>query len=196
MLDSGASVSAIPFNVFTEKFQYFELSESNLKLQAYTGHNIDVIAQFQPEIRFNDKVNKLNVLVVDSDGPSILDRDFLRRFGVSFAEINSIKSGLVRASDSLTLEGILTNHSSVFEKGVGKFKHKQVHLSINDNVSPIFCKRRQVPHAFKAQVESESERLERIGVITPTETSNWGLLFFQIGSRIRLQPVRVGRIVT
>lgn len=174
MLDSGASVSAIPFNVFTEKFQYFELSESELKLQAYTGHNIDVIGQFHPEIRFNDKVNNLKLLVVDSDGPSILGRDFLRRFGISFAEINSIKSNFVRTGDSLTLEGILTNHSSVFEKGVGKFKHKQVHLSIDDNVNPIFCKPRQVPHAFKAQVEAELERLEQIGVITSTETSSWG----------------------
>lgn len=142
MLDSGASVSAIPLHVFRKKFNNFDLNESELTLQ----------------IRFKNKI------------PSILGRDFLQHFGIfSFAEVNS-----VRTERSLSIDAILEKHSIVFDTVMGKFKHKQVRLSISDNARPIVCKPRQVPHAFKAQVESELERLERLGVITPTETSDWG----------------------
>lgn len=108
-----------------------------------------------------------NILVSKITQASILGRDFLQHFGTSFSEVNS-----VRTERSLSLDAILEKHSIVFDTVMGKFKHKQVRLSISDNVRPIFCKQRQVPHAFKAQVESELERLERLGVITPTETSD------------------------
>lgn len=175
LLDSGASISAIPLHTYTNKFQNFKLSESNLTLHAYSGHNIVVAGQFSPVITFNNKQHKLKLMVVGSDGPSILGRDFLRCFGISFAEINQIKSQPQNPiNQSLSLESVLKKYPKVFEQTIGKYVYKQVHLSINSDAKPVFCKPRQVPHAFKAQVEAELERLERLNVITPVETSEWG----------------------
>lgn len=50
----------------------------------------------------------------------------------------------------------------------------------DSEISPIFCKPRQVPYAFKSKVDDELTRLQKLGVITPVETSDWGTPFVPI----------------
>lgn len=168
MLDSGAGISAIPLKDFNTKFKKFhKLDKSDLILQAYSGHNIEVIGQFNSKVEFNNKINYLRIMVVNSDGPSILGRDFLEKFKISFSEINSI-------NNPLSLPSLLKKFDNMFEDKLGRYKHKQVSLRIDDSVSPKFFKPRPIPSAFKTQVDDELNRLERMGVITPVETSDWG----------------------
>lgn len=167
LLDSGASISAIPAHIFNSKFCKHSLSHSDIKINAYSGHEIKIVGQFEPQIKFNEKSHKLKLLVLNSTGPSILGRDFMHTFGISFAEINHIDA-------DATLDDLLSKHSAIFETGLGKLKYTKISLRLDSDVEPIFMKPRQVPYAFREQVEQELDRLESLGVITPVETSDWG----------------------
>lgn len=168
MLDSGAGVSAIPFKIFNDKYsRFYNLEKSDLMLQAYSGHNIDIIGKFNAKVQFNDKCHNLKIIVVNSDGPSILGRDFLDKFNISFAGINSVNA-------PVSLEFLLKKYNSLFDNKLGKYKYKQVSLFIDDVVSPKFCKPRPLPSAFKVKVDEELIRMESMGVITPVETNDWG----------------------
>ncbi|XP_061723763.1 uncharacterized protein K02A2.6-like [Cydia pomonella] len=59
----------------------------------------------------------------------------------------------------------------VFAQGTGKFTGKPIQLKVASDARPVFCKPRAVPHALRAAVEAELERLQADGVISPVETS-------------------------
>lgn len=169
LLDSGASVSALPFHIFKSKFTQHTLQNCMLKLNAYSGHDIQVMGEFTPTLTFNKKTQKVKLLVVNTTGPSILGRDFMSTFKISFTEINSLEH-------NLTLDQLLSKCSKLFEPTLGKFEYSKVGLEVveSENVRPVFFKPRQVPYAFRSKVEDELDRLEQLGVISPVETSAWG----------------------
>ncbi|KYQ59578.1 Uncharacterized protein K02A2.6 [Trachymyrmex zeteki] len=59
----------------------------------------------------------------------------------------------------------------VFEPSIGTYKYEKIQLSIKDNVSPIFCKPRPIPFAFRDLVDAELIKLEKQGIITKVESS-------------------------
>lgn len=71
LLDSGASVSALPFHIFKSKFGKHSLQNCKLKLNAYSGHDIQVMGEFSPTLTFKNKTQKFKILVVNTNGPSI-----------------------------------------------------------------------------------------------------------------------------
>jgi len=54
---------------------------------------------------------------------------------------------------------------------VPKFK---VTLKLRKNTTPVFHRARDIPHALVNQVEKELDSLETAGIITKSETSDWG----------------------
>ena len=54
------------------------------------------------------------------------------------------------------------------------YKYEKIQLSFKDNASPIFCKPRSIPFAFRDLVNAELIKLEKQGVITKVESSPGG----------------------
>lgn len=71
-------------------------------------------------------------------------------------------------------DNLVKEFSEVFDGKLGAYKFETVKLKLKPNATPIFCKPRPIPMAYKAQVELELERLQKDEIITPIETSLWG----------------------
>lgn len=69
------------------------------------------------------------------------------------------------------MQSLLTEFADVFEPSIGTYKYEKIQLSIKDNVSPIFCKPRPIPFAFRDLVDAELIKLEKQGIITKVESS-------------------------
>lgn len=91
-------------------------------------------------------------------------------------KIFNIKSTNINMIDTIepNLKQLIDKYSNLFSEGLGRYVHKQFKISLKDNATPIFCKPRQIPFAFKDQVEEQLCRLEKLGVFSHSESSDWG----------------------
>ncbi|KAG8180546.1 hypothetical protein JTE90_018166 [Oedothorax gibbosus] len=68
---------------------------------------------------------------------------------------------------------LLSNYSEILKEGIGKFKDFKARGYLKDNVKSKFFKPRTVPYALASRVNQEIDRLEKLGLIEPVETSDW-----------------------
>lgn len=106
---------------------------------------------------------------MEGEGQPILGRYFMSEFNIGLQQVNDIN-----ASNSCTLEGLLEKYNVLFNGELGKFEHARIHLKLKPNAVPVFFKPRTVPYAFRNVIGKELARLERLNVITPTSTNDWG----------------------
>ena len=71
---------------------------------------------------------------------------------------------LANGSKKKVTEKLLSKYHKVFE-GVGKYKKDQVHLLINDKVSPVPQKAMRIPYKMREKVSNELEMLRQQDII-------------------------------
>ena len=168
-VDTGASLSLISEATFKSLWNASAapaLQESAVKLRTYTGEEIAVLGSILVTAGTNDQEARLPLLVVAGSGPSLLGRDWLTKLRLDWKEILSI-------TVQHTLESILRQHEKVFEPGLGMLKGVEAKLFVDAQAQPAFYKARSVPFALRQKVEAELDRLEKQGVITPVQFSDW-----------------------
>ena len=93
-VDTGASVSLISERTFKTHWRKEDkrptLKRATVKLSSYTGETIKVIGAIDVAAGYQDQREKLRLIVVAGDGPSLLGRDWLRSLQVKW--INCTKS--------------------------------------------------------------------------------------------------------
>ena len=67
----------------------------------------------------------------------------------------------------------LSKYGSIFRDGIGKVKGVKASLTLKKDAKPKFLKARPVPYALKPKIEQELENLERQGIISKANTSDW-----------------------
>ena len=72
----------------------------------------------------------------------------------------------------MSLHQILQKHDAVFKPGLEKFNGHKVHLQVDPNVPPVFCKLRPVPYALRKRVTKEID-LQQFGVLRLITHANW-----------------------
>ena len=64
-------------------------------------------------------------------------------------------------------------YPEVFRKEIGHCTHFKVHLQLKPQAVPVFRPKRQVAYAVKEHLDSELKKLEREGIISPINFSEW-----------------------
>ncbi|XP_018359976.1 PREDICTED: uncharacterized protein LOC108759161 [Trachymyrmex cornetzi] len=73
----------------------------------------------------------------------------------------------------LELDTASEEFSDVFDKPVGTIKDFKAKLILKEDATPRFFKSRPVPFALRDKVDEELEKMEKSGVISRIETSEW-----------------------
>lgn len=68
----------------------------------------------------------------------------------------------------------MSQYSDIFEEKIGCVPNFKVSLKLREKAKPIFHREREIPYALFSRVEKELDSLEESGIITRTETSDWG----------------------
>lgn len=77
-------------------------------------------------------------------------------------------------AENAQLKELLDEYAELFKDELGHYKYDKINLKVKPEAQPIFIKPRPVAFALKEQVDSELTKLERDGVITRVEDSEWG----------------------
>ena len=135
-------------------------------MKTYTGETIGVLGQLPVEVRYGETNYNLMIQVVEGKGPNLMGRNWLRELKVTLGEVHLLE-------ESNLLQKIQDKHSECFEEKLGCLKSMKVKLQTHSDVQPKFHKARPVPLAFKPKVEEELDRLQKEGIISPVQFSNW-----------------------
>ena len=170
-LDTGASVSIISeatYNRLWPQGQAPVLQESHVKLKTYSGEQVAVKGVMDVTVQVNEQTKQLPLVVACGNGPSLLGRDWLMALKLDWTQLcaNHVCS-------SLSLQGILDEHSSIFDSKLGALNDTTVTVHLDPTAQPRFCKARTVPYTLKEKIEKELDHLVEQGVIEPICYSEW-----------------------
>ena len=173
-LDTGSAVSVLPYKQYKERFGHVKLAKSDITLKTYTGEKITPMGEMKCNVKFKGQEKELTLQVVETPGPALFGRDWLSKIQLDWDEIKALrlsktpKGGMQHKGDQL-----LQKYESVFSEGVGKLKGHKADLKVEENCQPSFHKPRQVPHALRPKGEAELTRLEKDGILSKVEYSEW-----------------------
>lgn len=169
-LDSGSGLTIISEKTFYELFNKNTILKKVFKnVCGYTGEKINILGFFLTGVSFKDRVCELfKIFVVEKGGLNLLDRDFMEKFSIKLTNINMLEY------TELNFEQLKNKYSKLFNNDLGEYVHEKfkIRLKDNANLTPIFYKPRQIPFAFKEQVEEQLCRLEKLGVISQVESND------------------------
>lgn len=173
-LDTGSAVSVLPYKQYKEHFNHVKLSKSLVTLKTYTGQKITPKGEMRCNVKFKGQEKELNLQVVETQGPALFGRDWLSNIQLNWGEIKTFKlsktseGGMARKVDQL-----LQKYESVFSENLGTLKGYKADLKVEEGCQSSFHKPRQVPYALRPKVEAELTRLEKEGILSKVEYSEW-----------------------
>ena len=103
-------------------------------------------------------------MVVKGPGAILLGRDWLQLNWNTVFHVQVVSPQLQR---------ILDKNKVVFVEGLGMLKGIEAKISADPGATPKFLKARPVPYALKAKVEQELERLQKEGIMSAVDFTEW-----------------------
>ncbi|XP_037518397.1 uncharacterized protein LOC119395190 [Rhipicephalus sanguineus] len=96
-------------------------------------------------------------------GCNLLGRDWFSALNIRVHGINQV------AEPSQEIQEVLALHPDVFKEGIDGYVGPLVHLDLEEGATPKFCKARPVPLAYQEPMEEELDRLQKEGILGPTQ---------------------------
>ena len=170
IIDTGATKTIINEATYNELRGVLPpLRSSSAMLTTYTGETIPVLGELQVPVTYEKQENHLPALVVRSNGPNLFGRNWMEVIKLNWDSIFCVNPDKVQSQ----LKRLLDNHKDVFAEDLGTLKGTEAKIYLQEGALPKFVKARPVPYAMKAPLEKELERLEKEGIITPVQFSEW-----------------------
>ena len=164
-VDTGASVSVVPTQMYSEVLFHIQLKKSTAQLQSYSGERLKVKGEAVAPIKYGMQQSMERLIVVDvSDKPAVLGRDWLSNLKLDWASLFKVDSGVFDVPEKFP---------QLFAEGVGTLQGYQAKITLSADAKPQFHRPRPVPYALQQKVEEELNQLQEEGIIQPVENSEW-----------------------
>ncbi len=165
-VDTGASLSVVSETTFARLWPGRSLEPSTVQLKTYTGEALQVLGSAQVHVIGGDGQSAdLPLLVVGTDGPTLLGRNWLRSLRLDWQQIHQL--------NDTPLERVLARHATIFNDELGTLKGFKAKIHVDPSITPRFSKARPVPYAMRELVEEELDRLTQQGVLEPVQFADW-----------------------
>ena len=104
-----------------------------------------------------------------------MGRNWLTEIRLDWKEIFSVhvSENSISPQVNQQLHTTIQSHSDLFKDELGTIKGISANRELKQRASPKFFKARTVPYALQQAVEEEYNRLERDGIISKVEHSEW-----------------------
>lgn len=176
-VDSGAGFTLIPTNDYHQLQLTSKLSPTSVKFRTYTSEIFKPIGVVEVPVSYKNHNSIERMYVVPSKYPAVMGRAWIRHLYVNLNDLDSDSSSIDRISPVLSVDDIQTllrPFSNMFESKVGCIPNITCSLKLRENSKPVFIRERVIPYALRNQVDQELDNLEREGIITKVNLSDWG----------------------
>ena len=164
-VDTGASVSIISETEHRRRWPGAPLCCSATQLHTYTGEPLKVVGGTMVDMIYGQQQARLPLVVVAGEGPCLMGRDWLQQLRLDWPIICTIQFS--------PLQEVLQRRTSVFREELGTLKDYKAVIRVDPSVPPKFCKACSMPHALRAKVDQELDRLVSEGILEPVQYAKW-----------------------
>ncbi|XP_055306535.1 uncharacterized protein K02A2.6-like, partial [Sitodiplosis mosellana] len=134
------------------------------------GDPLKIIGEFQTVVNYKGQKISGIIVVTNSDRPTLLGRNFLRAFSFELVQTNRVNN--IFAPNEM-IDSIKSEFHEVFSCGLGKYNVTTIKLPIQKDVTPIFCKPRPVPLAWRDMIAKQLDDFVSKGILIPVDNSDW-----------------------
>lgn len=131
-VDTGAAVSIMSQCQQRELFSLAALQESTVVLSAYTVDRVPVVGSLPVHMEYNGQEKDLSLIVVESNGPALMGRDWLRHLHLNWKMIAYHNHGIAE------LEKVLQPYAEVFADELRTVQDTTVSLAMKKSSQPKF----------------------------------------------------------
>lgn len=169
--DTGATLSTISLNDYKNLNINKKTFKTNMKLRTYTGEIFKPVGVSYVKCHYKDQTFYGKLYIINKNVDPILGRSWMKEFNIKLADIRTIET----YEKVPKLEKLLEEYEpTVFSSNLGEIPNYRGHLTLKENCQPIFIKPRRIPYALRTKVDNEIDRLEKQGIITKIDHSDWG----------------------
>ena len=167
-VDTGAAVSIISEKTHQMLFADLKLHRTTLRLKTYTEEYMQVTGQLRVVEQYGKQQEKLVLIVVAGNGPSLFGSNWLKYLRLDWSTIATVNT--VRGK---SLQALLKEQPQLLAEGLGKVEPYRATLQVWPDVMPKFCRFRPVPFAIREAVGKELDHLEEQGIIEKVTHCDW-----------------------
>lgn len=173
IVDTGAEINAIPYEVYLRDFVSYELEKYNVHLSGYDGTRLNVVGKVNLDVLFLDKSADTQFVVVKNGNSTIVGRNFLQVFGIGLSGINSVKFSEINCDNHLVFrDSLKKKYPRVFSETSGRLKNYEANIEVNSDFRPKFINPRPLPFSLRDKVEAELNRMLQENIIEKVEISD------------------------
>ena len=172
-VDTGADFSCITLSCFDNLWPTKptpRLEPFTKQLKAYTGQSVFVVGKVKVTVTLAGRSAVLPLLVVDTSGPNLLGRNWMKSLHYSIPQLHAMSVSDVETND---IKQITRDFPALFSPELGKFTGPPISIPVNENSQPVFRKARRVPFALCQRVGDELQRLVEQDILEPVRYSRW-----------------------
>ncbi|KAK9752035.1 Reverse transcriptase (RNA-dependent DNA polymerase) [Popillia japonica] len=177
-IDSGSGYTFLPRNQYAKLQFNGPLEPATIRFRSYTRDVFVPDGKITVNAELNGNTIKDDIYIVPKDYDAILGRVWIRKLYINLLHIDqqnqrpSMESNAV--SNINEVDEIITQYADIFEEKIGCVPNYKVNLKLREKAKPIFHREREIPYALFSRVEKELDSLEEAGIMTKTDTSDWG----------------------
>ena len=133
-VNTGAAVSIISRLTYCTTWPACRrphLQPSSTRLRTCSGPLIEVLSSISVTATYQNESQTLQLLIVPTDGPSLLGRDWLKVLYLDWKQFHHLHVGRDQ-----TLQHVLDKHTSLFKEEMGTLRGTEVTIHIQENAHP------------------------------------------------------------
>ena len=177
-VDSGSGYTFLPRNYYHKLNLHSKLEPVNIIFRSYTADAFTPDGKVSVNVKFQNESITEDIYIVPENYSPLLGRIWIRKLKIKLQDLdvdNSNPNLFPRSIQQVNSQDeILKEYSDLFQDTVGCLSNFQVSLQLRENAKPAFLREREVPYALREAVERELDSLEASGIISKTDTSDWG----------------------
>ena len=128
------------------------------QLTAYGGFPLPVRGSAQVVAKFRSKEQKLPLIIVDRNSPSLLGRTWMQAFSDLRTWLDNAFVNSIETSNSM-ITALCGEFAELFDPSLGKLRGYQAHIYVMPDAQFRFFKPRPVAFSMKTKFESDLNRL-------------------------------------
>lgn len=171
LVDTGSSVSLLPYSLYKQHFKHLSLRRANIELKTYSQQPIPVHGVFSAQVGFASRSEAGSFYVVRTGQP-ILGIDILHALDIKL-EIAHQRCLRVSDSGGRTDRSYSEMFPSLFSDGLGLVKGFTHKVTVKTSVPPLQQKLRRLPLEVRQKVSEELHKLEQQDIIERIDASEW-----------------------
>ncbi|XP_061716614.1 uncharacterized protein K02A2.6-like [Cydia pomonella] len=169
-VDTGSAISCISLECYQRLFKNVPILTSNVLLNYYAGGDFRPVGKITPIVKYKNKEISLDLFIIDGGKNPLLGRQWLYELTMGLEQFSCNK---IDTKLELTMDSLISRYKDIFADGLGRYTGGTVALRVRSGAAPVYLRARPLAYALRAPVERALDQLQRDGIITPVETSDW-----------------------